>query len=219
MNRLKRILTNAWTITIAGTMLGVLGAFFLDDWRERQHLKNVGNQMFEKVQDEITSNAELVGRNHEKLKKFSAAYTRIAEQKDGVVMEAGEMAGFQREYAGFMQVIDSTQVSNGVYNYSVSINLDIPNIKELSEFAWASAKESGIYSFVDFDCLYWFETTYGIQRKLSNEFDAVFETMSGAVAVNDLPSFLLRKIDLILGFEELLINRYRQVDERITACR
>ncbi|MCB0607795.1 MAG: hypothetical protein H6562_04160 [Lewinellaceae bacterium] len=51
MNRLKRILTNSWTITIAGTMLGVLGAFFLDDWRERQHLKNVSNQMFEKVHD------------------------------------------------------------------------------------------------------------------------------------------------------------------------
>jgi len=214
----RDVFGNPWSFTIAGTMLGVLAAFFLNDWRQSQSAKKFRNEIFDKIYEEIISNQQIVEDNKSKLDAYFLARNAFSKYPN-TILSPQEMADFKRKHPTYLTVVDSVQTDDKKFDYKVQIILDIPTINQLSNFAWIASKTSEIYSQVDFECLYWFETTYSIQEKLSTEFKELFQVFSGSLKVNDLQSFLSKKITLILAYEEILLTRYREGDAKIRGCK
>ena len=216
---MNKILTSPWSITIGGTMIGVLAAFFLNDWNENRSLKNYRNQIFDKITEEIKSNHKIIERNQEQLKVIYEAYSLLEFKGVSVRMKPEKMDSIRNMYPTFLTVIDSLPFKDSLYDYTVKIDVDIPTINQLSNFAWTASKTSEVYSQVDFECLYWFESTYTLQDKLNGEFIEVFQVITGSVPVNNFQKYIIKKTKLILIYEEILINRYKQVDDKTSICR
>ncbi|MEQ9232290.1 MAG: hypothetical protein RIF46_16530 [Cyclobacteriaceae bacterium] len=213
MKRFRHLISNQWTVTIVGTMVGVLAAFFLNDWRENRSLEMERHKRLDKIYEELHSNKSIVEKNFTDLTGFMNAYKMIKDP-EAVIMETREMDDFIKENGIWFQVMDSSKIEEGLFSYTLGINLSIPTESQMSDFAWTSSRSSEIFAFIDFECLYAFETTYGLQKRLSNEFVDLSSVLLGITEVSDLGRYIKTRIKLILALESVLIKVYDQIENQ-----
>ena len=205
-------------------MFGVLSAFYLNECSTNRRQIEFRREAFSKLEAEIGQNKDYLESTYHAIDSFITPFSLIIEKYDdeeeGLRMTVAEMAGLRNNYPDFIVVTDSVPAGDSLFLYSGELDLQIPAIisMQLSEYAWRASLTGDIYSEVSFDCLYYFEMLYTIQRKVLTEFEDFFENLSNGIEDGEEEEFI-RNAKLLLDYQKMLLDFYGKAPEVISNCK
>lgn len=211
---------NDWTVTIVGTMIGVLAAFSLNNWNEDRLLRIRERQALDKVREEVANNREIIQGNWEQLKRMYLPARIIAKElaeDEKLTMTPASMDSLRQLAGDMLTVQDSTLLdpSLNIYRYrgEMDMNLSILRV-QLTDFAWSTMRNMHQDTRIGFDCLYQLEQAYQVQKELNTSFDHIWKMIEdglppGPEEVERLFNIWKRVIDM----EAILLSFYGQLLE------
>lgn len=199
-----------------GTMMGVTGAFILDNWKESNRTNSMKEVALKNIKSEIEDNLEEVSSHKDNLDSLEHVFRRFATLRNSegqLITTPEQLARFQNEFPNFLTKEDSIPVENGKYNYSSStkINLNLLSPKSIS---WDTTKELDILQEFSYECLYELEEVYSLQKVMMVEFEKILETLQ-----SDNSEKLLNHISVLIQLESQIIPQYEELLSNIEICK
>lgn len=170
---------SSWFMTLFATMFGVLLAFYLDGCGERSSMRLRKASALDNVEREVHKNIEELQEsgNNDSLAMFLYSVSQIdKDYPSRLTLPADTAANWRQQYGNFFNIIDSTFVEDGVYEYSFSYSL-VLHLFNLQSIAWESVKLGGVANELNYNCLEQLIDVYSLQdlftveeRKLLDHF-------------------------------------------------
>lgn len=217
----SKLLASNWVITLTATLVGVLGALFLNEMVASKKLKHQKELATSKIISEILSNKTLLEEsidNHDKMLDVANFLNTYTNENDDLVTSVDSMNAFRKRYPK-VKMEDSTKLDNGNYRYHGELNLDLSVTHiNLSTIALETLKNSAINNAYNFNCLMYL----GKVEKITNSVIAQDNNLFKVITTLEEPSFknkaFLNQLDLLLNYEKLLNEVYDAHESELKNC-
>lgn len=164
----SNVFNNSWTVTIVGTTLGVLIAFFLNNWKESYQDKKRIDSVLIQIKQELLHNKEVLKQSYDRtifVEPLHAIFKRF--EGDTLLMSLSDKANYLNEYGGSSVLfLDSTLVNQNIYMYTIDvkdgINLEFRPVK-IGSVSWKLAQQLGVIQSMPFSLLKSLEELYAAQ--------------------------------------------------------
>ncbi len=197
--------------------LGINLAVWFNNWNTSKAVDKNKALAIAKIEGEIKNNLEelLTSRQeNQAIPLFMEEYNTLTmDSAERVIMIGEEMDLFRAKYSDFFKVLDSLELDDNKFAYSVDTFIHL-EIAELSEIALETSKTAGVFNEFDFDCLYGLESTYNLQALVNNEYQNAVEALQ-----NESIEKLLRVLVFIDQLDGQLEVKYRDMLENLDNCK
>ena len=221
-NGITKIFRSSWTITILSTMIGVFAGIFLNGLFKESNLNRQSRIAMDKIEQEITSNEQIIVGNYKENMKYFEITKFIFENMntDGdLILTSVDMAQFRLKYPDVLANIDSLKVKNDIYKYSGELNFDLnPPSLTISNIAWITFKNSQLTSNTSYECLYYLEVIDNLQDELIKENATMLKYFMGQSEKGEKGALFIAQYQLLLDIEKVLINSYKSHKEVLKKC-
>lgn len=218
----SKILANNWVVTLTATLIGVFVALYLNEWMASRKLSNQKAIATKNISIELNSNKDYLKDallRHEELIEIMSFLGQYVDDNDDLIAPVKAFNAFKKKYPDLINIEDSTFVEEGIYNYDGEINLDLsfPHF-ELTTITWKTLKNSGIVSDFDFECLLYLETVDNVTNEVGQKNKELLDYFSGIKDSGAQNENLISHLNLLIHYEESLIEIYESSEERLKNC-
>lgn len=154
-------------------LFGILIAFELDDWRERQNQAELASNAFERMKVEIDFNQNILHANVKQSLEFVDLLNRFSEKLNTDLLFSGnyqEADSVNTHFSNYIFI--STEGSERKAGYPAHIAVGtLPMITQHSS-AWESAKATGVLNFMGYEKVLVLSTIYN-NKSIVDELDTI----------------------------------------------
>jgi hypothetical protein len=169
--RFKKIDWTNHTIGFASTIIGILIAFQLEDWRESREevakIKKAELSLVAELQRNRAGLENVVKENNDWLAYANFMFSHLYD--DHLACTKQELDSIKNVYPErFGKATFVRKISRAVNLYNCPFEVDRYFIFQVETDAWEAAKSSGILNYLDQQRVFWYVKTYKeIERRLS----------------------------------------------------
>ena len=218
------ILRNDWVITLTATLVGVFVAMYLNELVAKNNTTSQKNIATKNITLELAQNKEKIEnatKKHIELYDIVELINTYSEEEgEHLIAPADSIKKFKAKHPGILMVEDSTLVSPGVYDYRGEINFDfaLPQL-EVTTIAWKTLENSGIGSAYNFECLMYLQGVYNLTDEIILKNKELLDDFINHEMMTKKSDVLLRQLNILIDFEESLVEFYGQSESEIENCR
>ena len=216
-------LKNDWVITLSATLVGVFVAMYLNELVAKNNTTSQKNIATKNITLELAKNKEKIEKatkKHIELFDIIDLINRYAEEEgEHLIAPADSINNFKARHPDILMVEDSTLVSPGVYDYRGEINFDfaLPQL-EVTTIAWKTLENSGIGSAYNFECLMYLQGVYNLTDEIILKNKELLDDFIDNEMMTSKRDKLLRQLNILIDFEETLVEVYGHSEAEMKNC-
>lgn len=218
-----KLLKNDWVITLTATLIGVFAALYLNEMVSSNKLENQKSIATKNILAEISLNNKKIKKatkTHIELMDIIEFMGNYSDEKNGtLIVPVDSMAKFQTLHPNLIIIKDSTFVSDGIYDYNGELVFEFSTPQlEITTIAWNTLKNSGISPTYGFECLMYLENIYKITNEVSTKNSELLDYMLGNKEVGEKSENLINHLNILIDYEESLVEIFKSSEEEIKNC-
>lgn len=209
--KLKKIDWSNHTIGFVSTIIGILIAFQLEEWRENHdeqaRIDKAELSLVTELQRNKAGLENVVKENHDWLAYANFMFAHLRNDKLACTQQ--ELDSISKVYPERFDNVTFLRKLNRTENlYNFSFEVDRHFIFQIETDAWAAAKSSGILNFMEQENVFWYVKTYKeLERKLN---DLTEQTMMDKLSESDSHIALYNLIETQTKVYEVKLHYTKQ---------